>query len=98
MAQYDVVRLRSGQYVVDCQAEVLSGINTRFVVPLAYPNDAPPPRPGLNPRFRMQGEDWVLVTQFAGAVSVSEIQEITGSLAQEEYRIKNALDMLLTGV
>lgn len=98
MAQYDVVRLKSGQWVVDCQAELLTGINSRFVVPLLRSQDAPPPRPQLNPLFHIQGEDWLLVTQFAGAIPVTEIERVILSLAHEEYRINNALDMLLTGI
>lgn len=98
MAHYDVVRLKSGQWVIDCQAELLTGINSRFVVPLLRLQDAPPPLPHLNPQFKIQGEDWLMVTQFAGAISVTEIEAVILSLAHEEYRIKNALDMLLTGI
>lgn len=42
MAKFDVYRLRdSGGLVVDCQADLLDGLNTRFVVP-SLPIDAAP--------------------------------------------------------
>ena len=34
MAKYDVYRLRGDTLVVDCQADLLSDLQTRFVVPL----------------------------------------------------------------
>jgi len=98
MAQFDVFRLKTGGWVVDCQTDLLDGISTRFVAPLSLPDEAPPVRPRLNPVFEIAGEQRVMVTQFAGAVSLSEMGEKLGSLAAEEYIVKNALDMLLSGV
>ena len=34
MPQFDVYRLRDGELVVDCQADILSGLNTQLVIPL----------------------------------------------------------------
>jgi len=98
MAQFDIFELRSGGLVIDCQADILAGINTRFVAPLNLPDDAPPGRARLNPVFQVDGEQRVMVTQFAGAVSVSELGRKVMSLGREEYVIKNALDMLLSGI
>jgi toxin CcdB len=98
MAQFDVITLRSGGLVLDCQADLLSDLNTRFVVPLSLPHDAPPTRVRLNPTFDINGKTYVMVTQFAAALSVSHLGETVASLGREEFTIKNALDFLLTGV
>jgi toxin CcdB len=98
MAQFDVLRLKSGDWVIDCQTDLLDGISTRFVVPLALPEDAPPVRPRLNPIFDVAGERRVMVTQFAGAIALPELAGKITSLSAEEYTIRNALDMLLSGV
>jgi len=98
MAQFDVFRLKSGDWVIDCQTDLLDEINTRFVVPLNLPEHAPPVRPRLNPTFDVAGERRIMVTQFAGAIALSELAGKVASLSAEEYNIKNALDMLLSGV
>ena len=97
MAQFDVVRLNGGALAVYCQSDLLQGINTRFVVPLRRPDDSPPRRERLNPVFAIEGEDWVMVTQFAGAVMAREIEASLGSLADDYIRITGALDMLISG-
>ncbi|WP_121119875.1 CcdB family protein [Croceibacterium ferulae] len=50
MAKFDVYRMRQGGIlVIDCQADLLSGLNTRLVVPLLARSDAPQPAARLNP-------------------------------------------------
>jgi toxin CcdB len=42
MAKFDVYRHRNGSgYLLDLQADILSGLNTRFVAPLLPLSDAP---------------------------------------------------------
>jgi len=98
MAQFDVVRLKSGEWVIDCQSDLLEGINTRFVIPLRALGDAPPAHPRLVPIFEVAGERRVMATHFAASVPVSELGETIASLSAQQYDIKNALDMLLTGI
>ena len=97
MAQFDIVRLTGGELAIDCQSDLLEGINTRFVVPLRRPADAPPRRDRLNPVFQIDAEDWVMVTQFAGAIARSDIEGRTGSVASEYLMVTAALDMLISG-
>ena len=60
MAKHDVYRLRaSPNYVVDCQADILAGLNSRFVVPLLPIDQAPRPAARLNPVFVIDGTAWV---------------------------------------
>ncbi len=84
--------------LLDCQSNTLSHLNTRFVVPLMPPGIAPIAGRKLNPHFTVDGRDYVMVTQFAGAVSVRSMGDMLVSLGDDDYRIIAALDMLLSGV
>lgn len=97
MARYAIYRLRSGRLVVDCQADVLSALPTRFVAPLVEPEEVPRLITRLHPRFTIDGHIRVMVTQEAAAILVSEIAEEIGSLIEHDTVIANALDMLIIG-
>ena len=98
MARFDVYRHVGGPgYLLDCQADVLSILNTRFVVPLLPPDEAPRASERLNPAFRVDGEQVIMFTQFAASVPVSDLKQQVDSLADEHATIMNALDMLLSG-
>jgi toxin CcdB len=98
MARFDVYRSSgTGGYLLDCQADVLSQLGTRLIVPLLPPDEGPPVIPHLNPAFRIEGERVIMYTQYATAVSRSELGGRVASLADEDAAIMNALDMLLTG-
>ena len=99
MAQFDVYRNAFGSgLLLDCQAELLSHLNTRLVVPLLRPEQAPKPAGRLNPSFDIDGEPYLMVTQYAGALERRELGPKVASLAAREHEIMNALDFLLTGV
>ena len=98
MARFDVYRLRqSGGLVLDCQADLLADLKTRFVVPLLPEAKGPKAADRLNPIFHFAGGSFVMVTQFAATVHVRELGDVIASLQREEIAIANALDMLLTG-
>jgi toxin CcdB len=98
MARFDVYPNRDGPgYLLDCQADALSDLSTRFVVPLLPPHEAPRPISGLNPRFRLESEDVFMMTHFAASVSASYLGEAVGSLDHEYGAILNAFDKLVTG-
>ena len=99
MPRFDVYRNPGGAgFLLDCQADLLSGLNTRLVVPLLAPADAPKPAGRLNPTFEVQGEPHVMVTQYAAAVELRELGPKVASLDAHDHQIGNALDFLLTGV
>lgn len=99
MARFDVYRLGGeGLLVIDCQADLLAGLNTRVVVPLLAPEEAPKPARHLNPVFDVDGGPRVMVTQMLSAVEMRELGERVGSLDGQAHVILNALDFLLTGV
>ncbi len=97
MARFDVYGLRGGGLVLDCQADLLADLKTRFTVPLLPEGDSPRPAERLNPVFYIAGGHYVMATQFAATVAVGELTDLIGSLKREEFAISNALDMLLTG-
>lgn len=98
MARFDVYRQPdSGGYLLDCQADILGMLNTRFVVPLLSPDEAPLAGVRLNPTFAIEGEPVVMYTQFAASVPVNELGDLVCSLTSEHSSIMNAFDMLLTG-
>lgn len=98
MAKFDVFRRRSGDgFLLDCQADLLSQLNTRFVVPLLPAGEAPKPAARLNPVFELEGKPYVMMTQFAAAVPVTELGEKIVSLSDRDIEIINALDMLISG-
>ncbi|PZU58580.1 MAG: plasmid maintenance protein CcdB [Sphingobium sp.] len=98
MAKFDVYRLGDGGlHLLDCQADLLDVLNTRLVVPLMPVEDAPVPAARLNPVFVIAGGEYVMVTQFAASISVSELTQRVVSLAEHDIAIGNALDMLISG-
>lgn len=98
MAKFDVYRQKQGGwFVLDCQADLLSDLNTRLVVPLLPIDLAPKPAIRLNPIFDVEGERLVMVTQFAASVPIRELGEIVQSLSPEQDAVSAALDMLIIG-
>lgn len=98
MAKFDVYRQKGRvALLLDCQADLLDDLNTRFVVPLIPVEDAPRPAARLNPVFEIEGKRVVMATQFAAAISLRELDEKLGSLSGEQDAIGNALDMLISG-
>lgn len=98
MAKFDVYRLRDGnRYLLDCQADLLSDLNTRFVVPLLPVEEAPKAAERLNPIFDIRGGRYVMATQFAATIPVSELRTFVVSLRDQDMAIGNALDMLILG-
>ncbi|WP_290686892.1 MULTISPECIES: CcdB family protein [unclassified Haematobacter] len=99
MARYDVYPNPGGAgYLLDVQADLLDGLNTRVVVPLLPPNAAPLPARRLNPLFDIAEMPHVMVTQFMAAVPLTVLGRPVASLIARDTEITNALDMLLSGI
>jgi toxin CcdB len=98
MARYDVHLNPSGPgCLLDCQADLLSGLTTRLVVPLLPPDVAPIPSRRLNPSFVVGEDRLIMMTHFAASVPTRALGERIGSLADQHDAIIEAFDMLLTG-
>ena len=98
MARFDAHENSEGPgYLLDCQADILSDLSTRFVVPLLPRDYAPLPSRGLNPSLSVEGKEVVMMTHFAASVPKSALGRVVQSLTSEDRIILNAFDMLLTG-
>lgn len=95
MARFDVYRLADGGLVVDCQANFLDDIGTRFTIPLVPRGHGAPPNPRINPEFDIDGERLVLVTQLASAIRTKELRTRVASLDAEHLTITGAVDILI---
>ena len=99
MARFDIYANPTvAGYLLDVQADLLDGLNTRLVVPLMPVGAAPPAAKWLNPIFDIQSERYTMVTQFLSAVPTSILKSPVASLAHYDTDITRALDMALTGV
>lgn len=102
MAQFDLYRNpRGGPFplLLDVQADLLSPLATRVVVPLAkLKSYGMKPITRLNPVIRIGRDDHVLVFQEMAAVPVSALGKSVGSLAARRTELVGALDLLFTGI
>jgi toxin CcdB len=95
--QFDVHRF-GDRLVVDCQADLLNHLNSRFVVPLLPEEQGPKPARRLNPLFDIGGKNYVMATQFASAVQKNDLGEVVATLAARSTEITGAIDELIAGV
>jgi len=98
MSKYDVHSYRSGAgFLLDVQAELLDHLNTRVVVPMLPKDQAPQPAARLNPVFEIDGDSFVMATQFLSAVPKGELGPTVANLEAEFANITAALDMVFQG-
>lgn len=98
MAKYDVFHDPSGDgFLLDVQTDLLSGLNTRVVVPLLPISNYPIPAARLNPIFEINGKRVVMVTQYLAAVPSSILNSRVGNLDEDYEQITIAVDMLMQG-
>jgi toxin CcdB len=97
MARFAVYRLASSEFVLDCQADLLGFLETRFVVPLLDLAAVPTPVHRLHPVFAVAGLELVMANHLATAIDRHELEGPVATLEHEGYAISNALDMLISG-
>jgi toxin CcdB len=98
MNRFDVYKSNSGSgYLLDVQSDILSGLNTRVVVPLTLSSESLQHAGRLNPTFEIDGETIIMATQFIAAVPESELKHRVINLNHNHHDTTEALDMLLTG-
>jgi toxin CcdB len=93
MPQFDIYRANHG-FNLDVQTDLISPLNTRLIVPLMPPAVAPRPEKRLNPVFTIEGESFVMVTQYLSAIRVAALGPPVGSLDPHYDDIRAALDMI----
>lgn len=98
MARFCVHRLiYDGALALDVQAEILSGLDTRTMIPLLPPGSLSPTFPRLNPIVEVEGSRYVLATQFIAVVPHREIGATVVDLRKRSDEITAALDFLFQG-
>lgn len=98
MARYDVYRLQdTTRLLLDVQADLLDELDTRAVVPLVGKKQLPPVARRLNPVFVIDGENYVMATQFISVVPATGLRAPIAHLAEKHDEIVAALDMLFHG-
>jgi toxin CcdB len=98
MSRFDVFKNNSGTgYLLDVQTDLLSGLNTRVVVPLLLTSEGPEAAKYLNPIFQVDKHHVVMTTQFIAAVPESELSHFCGNLSHHHHEINSALDMIFSG-
>jgi toxin CcdB len=85
-------------YLLDVQANLLSQLNTRMVVPLLPAAHSPSPAQTLNPVVHVNGLPHVMVTQFMAAVPAKLLRAVVLSLEDRAHEVVAALDCLFQGV
>ena len=98
MARFDVFPNPGGTgYLLDVQADLLDGLNSRIVVPLFRSADVRVPMARLNPNFVVDGKEVVMMTQFLATVSIQLLTEPVANLNHNSDEITNALDFAFQG-
>ena len=98
MARFDVFVNPQGEgYLLDVQADLLSHLNTRIVVPLLPKAFAPQPARILNPGFLIGDDAVMMMTQFMAAIPVSILRSPIMNLQQQRDEIVAAVDFVMQG-
>ena len=84
-------------YLLDVQANLLEDLNTRVIVPLIPIDQAPEPTKRLNPIFRIDDADVVMLTHFLASVPRTVLRNPIKNLSENFAEITNALDMVFQG-
>ncbi len=99
MPRLDVYKNPDGSgFLLDVQANLLDHLNTRVVVPLMLPHEAPSPANRLNPTFQTGDETVLMVSQFISAVPKSILNAPVTSLDSHDIEIIDAIAMVLQGL
>ncbi len=99
MARFDVYRYsETVPLVIDVQADLLSGLKTRAVIPLLAQAQAKQEHlPKLKPVIKVKGKNYVLMTTDIGTLRNSELKEPIDNLSDQRQTIVDAIDFLFQG-
>jgi toxin CcdB len=85
-------------YLLDIQANLLSDLQTRVVVPLVRAGAFGRRAARLHPQFRVKGDNVVMATHLLAAVRRHSLGSVETSLVDERDVIVSAIDVLWSGV
>ncbi|MEK6748113.1 MAG: CcdB family protein [Pseudomonadota bacterium] len=84
--------------LLDVQADLLSDLRSRVVVPLRPLNAQSIPLTRLTPVFEILGARYLMLTPQLAGVALSALGAEAGSLRDHRTEIVAALDMLVVGI
>jgi toxin CcdB len=96
MRQFDIVRLHDRKLAVILQTDLLNERETRVVAPL-IPGKSVKMTPKLHLNIRVARKVYILATEKMSAIDRSEIATVIGSVAERDYEIRRALDIVFSG-
>ena len=86
-------------YVIDVQNNLVNSLNTRLVIPLApYKSLKETNAEILCPVFKIQDNNFVLVTPQLTSIPVKTLNTKVTSLNHYQKEIKIALDLIISGI
>lgn len=98
MARFDVYANPDGKgFLVDVQADLMSHLNSRLVIPLVPSGVAPTPMKVLNPIFQIEDATYLMLTQQMAAVSVQMLKRVVLNVNARRGEVVAAIDLLLQG-
>lgn len=104
MPQFSVHKNRNPQsratypYLVDLQAGLLDGLQTRVVAPLTKLTPGKKMLQGATPVVDLGGEKFLLMTPQLAGIAQRELGPVVGSLAAQRDAISAALDFVFFGI
>ena len=85
-------------FLVDVQADLLSELSSRVVIPLAKaPKLAKKPIDRLTPLVEIDGAQYILLTPQLAGIGGTELGPVVANLIEQRQIIVAAIDFLITG-
>lgn len=98
MARFDLYMNPDGNgFLLDVQADLMSHLNSRLVIPLVRCDIAPTPIKVLNPVFKVEDAPYMLLTQQMAAVSAQMLKRPVRNVNDRRDEVVAAIDLLLQG-
>ena len=98
MARFDVYANPDGNgFLLDVQADLMSHLNSRLVIPLVSAAIAPAPIKVLNPVVQIEDATYLLLTQQMAAVPVQILKRPVLNVNDRRDEVVAAIDLSLQG-
>lgn len=98
MARFDVYANPDGNgFLLDVQADLMSHLNSRLVIPLVSTAIAPTPIKVLNPIVQIEDAAYLLLTQQMAAVPIQILKRPVLNVNDRRDEVVAAIDLLLQG-
>lgn len=100
MPQFDVYRYKNSPhvpYLLDIQADLMSMLSTRLVIPLVLATKIKIPIKNINLEFEIENTQVILSTAEMAGISTKLLGKKVTSLQHHRNEIIAAIDFLITG-